>query len=183
MDREFETFSRGSKRLDYVFGTQELAKSIVRIGLTPYSFVVSSDHRGLFIDFNVDPFLGGYPSHLMSPAIRGIKSNSPKQCRIYVESDDEVFDRPQRQVFDRAIQAQTQTDTHGLTTQLARIWESIDRDFLRACLHAERIAKSRERPAWSPKLHHASMIVACWKTTLSSIRTERDATQQLERLF
>ena len=86
-------------------------------------------------------------------------------------------------VFDRAIQAQAQTDTHGLTTQLARNWESIDRDSLRACLHAERIAKSRDRPAWSPKLHHASMIVAYWKITLSSIRTEQDATQQLEHLL
>ena len=69
MDGELETFARGSKRLDYVFGTQKLAESIVRIGLTPYNFVASSDHRGLFIDFDVDAFLGGDPSHLMSPAI------------------------------------------------------------------------------------------------------------------
>ena len=86
MEGEIETYSRGTKRLDCAFGTQELAESIVRIGLTPYNFVVSSDHRGLFIDFDVDAFLGGDPSHLMSPAIRGIKSNSPKQCRKYVEA-------------------------------------------------------------------------------------------------
>ena len=89
----------------------------------------------------------------------------------------------EHKVFDRAAQAQLQTDTYGLTTALSQTWESIDRDHLRACLHAERIAKSRDRPAWSPKLHHASMIVTYWKITLSSIRTERDATQQLERLL
>jgi endonuclease/exonuclease/phosphatase family metal-dependent hydrolase len=76
MEGEVETHSRGSKRLDYAFGTQELAESIVRIGVTPYNFVVASDHRGLFIDFNVDAFLGGDPSHLMAPALRGIKSTS-----------------------------------------------------------------------------------------------------------
>ena len=50
MEGEIESYSRGSKRLDYAFGTQELAESIVRIGLTPYNFVDSSDHQGLFID-------------------------------------------------------------------------------------------------------------------------------------
>ena len=90
----------------------------------------------------------------------------------------------EHKVFARAAQAQLQTDTYGFTTALSQTWERIDRDLLRACLHAERIAKSRDRPAWSPKLPHASMIAAYWKITLSSIRTERDATQQqLERLM
>ena len=86
----------------------------MRIGLTPYNFLVSSDHRGLFIDFDVIAFLGGDPSHLMLPAIRGIKSNSPKQCRKYVEAITKFL--TDHQVFARAAQAQTQTDTHGLTT-------------------------------------------------------------------
>ena len=80
LEGEIEIFSRGSKRLNYAFGTQELAESIVPIGLTLYNFVVSSDHRGLFIDFDVDALLGGDPSHLMLPAICGVKSNSLKQC-------------------------------------------------------------------------------------------------------
>jgi hypothetical protein len=181
MDGEVETYSRGTKRLDYAFGTQELAESIVRIGITPYNFVVASDHRGLFIDFDVDAFLGGDPSHLMSPALRGIKSNSPKQCRKYVEALTKYL--TDHKVFERATRIQTQTDEKGLTPRLARKWERIDRDLLRACLHAERLTRCRDRPAWSPKLHHASMIVAYWKITLSSLRTNRDFAQQLERLL
>ena len=109
MEGEIETFLRGSKRLDYAFGTQELAESIVRISLTPYNFVVSSDHRGLFIDFDVDAFLGGDPCHLMSPAICGIKRNLPKQCRKYIEALTKSL--TDHQVFDRAAQAQQQTET------------------------------------------------------------------------
>jgi hypothetical protein len=81
-----ETFSRSSKRLDHECGTQELAESIVRIGIAPCNFVIASDHHGLFIDFNSDAFLGGDPSHLMSPALRGVKRNSPKQCRKQVKA-------------------------------------------------------------------------------------------------
>ena len=181
IDNEVETYARGKKRLDYALGTQELAESIIRIGITPYNFVITSDHRGIFIDFDVDTFLGGNPSHLMSPALRGIKSNSPKQCRKYVEAVTEYLTK--HKVFERATRVQALTDDHGLTIQLSRRWKRIDRDLLRACLHAERLTKSRDRPFWSPKLHHASMIVAYWKITLSGIRTNRDFADQLERLI
>jgi hypothetical protein len=159
MEGEVETHSRGSKQLDCAFGTQELAESITRIGVTPHNFVVASDHRGLFVDLNVDAFLGGDPSHLMSPALRGIKSNSPKQCRKYVEVVATCLTK--HRVFERANRLQAITDLHGLTPAFVVRWERIDRDLLRACLHAERLTKSRDRPAWSPKLHLASMIVAC----------------------
>jgi hypothetical protein len=75
---ELETYSRGNKRLDYAFGTQLLTESIVHIGYTPYIFVITSDHCGLFIDLNADSFLGGDPSQLMSHALRGIKCSDPK---------------------------------------------------------------------------------------------------------
>ena len=126
MDGESEIFSRGSKRLDYAFGAQELAEFIVRIGLTPYDFVVSSDYRGLFIDFNVDVFLGKAPSHLMSPAIRGIRSNSTKQCRNYVEALTKYLIG--HKVFERTTRAQNKTDMHGLTSRVARTWERINQD-------------------------------------------------------
>jgi len=138
MEGEIETYSRGSKRLDYAFGKQELAESIVRIGLTPYNFVISSHHRGLFIDFDMDAFLRGDPSHLMSPAIRGIKSNPRKQCQKYVEAMTKYL--TEHKVFDRAAQAQQQTETYGLTPQIAQNWERIDRELLRACLNAATVS-------------------------------------------
>jgi hypothetical protein len=181
MEGEVETHSQGSERLDYAFGTQELAESIARVGVTPCDFVVASDDRGLHIDFNVDALLGGDPSHLMSPALRGTKSNSPKQCRKYVETL--TMHLTKHSVFERAHRLQAITDLHGLTPALAVRWERIDRDLLQAYLHAERLTNPRDRPAWSPKLHLASMIVACWKITLSGIRTNRDFSVQLERLM
>jgi hypothetical protein len=57
IDGELETYSRGNKRLDYAFGSQLLNDSIIRIGYTPYNFVITSDHRGLFIDLNADSSL------------------------------------------------------------------------------------------------------------------------------
>ena len=126
MDGEIETFSRGSKRMEYAFGTQELAESIVQIRLTPYNFAVSG-HRGLFIDlFYIDAFLVDDTSHLLSPMVRGIKSNSLERCRKCVEALTKYLTG--HQVFARATQAQNQMEMYGLTTQLARTWERINRD-------------------------------------------------------
>jgi hypothetical protein len=124
MDREIETYARGSKRLDYAFGSQQLAESIIRIGITPNNFVTASDHRGHFIDLDVDVFLGGDAKHLMSPALRGIKSNSPKQCRKYVEAANKYL--TEHKVFERATKIQTKTDDQGLTTMMQHKWECID---------------------------------------------------------
>jgi hypothetical protein len=124
LDGKVETHSRGSKRLDYAFGTQDLAESISRIGITPYNFIVASDHRGVFIDFEIDSLLGGDPSHLMSPALRGLKSNSPKQCRKYVKAVTACL--LTHKVFDRASRIQILTDTHGLMPRLSRARERVD---------------------------------------------------------
>ena len=115
----------------------------------------------------------------MSPAVQGIKSSSPKQCRKCVQAVTKCL--TERDVFERALKLQTATDEHGLTPPLAKGWERIDRDLLRARLQAEPLTKHGDRPAWSPKLHHASLIAVRWKITLSSIRTNREASQQLER--
>jgi hypothetical protein len=163
IDGEVETYSRGTKRIDYALGTQTINNSIVpSIGYTPYNFVITSDHRGLFIDLNADSFLGGDPSQLMSPALRGLKSTNPKKCRKYVSEVNKYL--KSHDIFARVIRLEIQTETQGFTIEIKNGWEKIDRDLLRACIHAERITKCRDRPAWSPKLHQASMMVVSGKS-------------------
>ena len=54
---------------------------------------------------------------------------------------------------------------------------------IRGRLHAKGLTRSRgKRPAWSPELHNAWMIVAYWNITVSSILTKQTATQQLKQL-
>jgi hypothetical protein len=161
IEGEVETYSRGTKIIDYAFGSQTINESVVQIGYTPCNFVVTSDHRGLFLDLNADVFLGGDPSQLMSPALRGIKSTDPKKCRKYVQEVNKYLNS--HHVFARVIRLEIQTEIRGFTIEIKNGWEKIDRDILRACLHAERLTTGRERPPWSPKLHQASMIVAFWK--------------------
>jgi hypothetical protein len=58
LDGEVSTYSQSNNRLDHILCTNALAPSIWRCGILPFNFVISSDHRGVFIDVNVDEFLG-----------------------------------------------------------------------------------------------------------------------------
>jgi hypothetical protein len=118
IDGEVETYARGSKRLDYAFGTQILAESIIRIGYTPYNFVITSDHRGLFMDFNADAFLGGDPSQLMSHTLHGIKSSDPQKCRQYVTAVHRYLNI--HHVHARVLRLEEQTEKQGFTTTIKR---------------------------------------------------------------
>ena len=72
LDGAVSTYSRSNNRLDYILCSHELAPSIWRCGVLPFNFVISSDHRGVFIDVDIAAFLGGDPPTLMSAALRGI---------------------------------------------------------------------------------------------------------------
>jgi endonuclease/exonuclease/phosphatase (EEP) superfamily protein YafD len=46
------TYAQGKRRLDYVFCTTNLLSSVKRCGILPYSEIVDSDHRALYVDFD-----------------------------------------------------------------------------------------------------------------------------------
>jgi hypothetical protein len=61
LDGEVSTYSRSNNRLDCMLCTNALAPSIWRCGVLLFNFVILSDHRGVFIDVDVDKFLGAIP--------------------------------------------------------------------------------------------------------------------------
>jgi hypothetical protein len=181
IEDKIETYARGNKRIDYAFGTNLLNESVVRIGYTPYNYVITSDHRGLFIDLNADEFLGGNPNQLMSSVLRGIKSTDPNNCRKYVAAVNKYLKA--HRVFKRVKRLETQTERRGFTLMIQRGWEKVDRDLLRACIHAEKTTKGRDRPVWSPKLHQASMMVAFWKIKVSAFKNHCNFDPRLDALL
>jgi hypothetical protein len=51
------TYTRGTRRLDYVFVTPRLVKHILRSGYESFHTRIASDHRGYFVDFDLAGFL------------------------------------------------------------------------------------------------------------------------------
>jgi hypothetical protein len=54
---DITTYTRGTKRLDYVFVTPRLVDHILRSGYESFHARVALDHRGYFVDFSLAGFL------------------------------------------------------------------------------------------------------------------------------
>jgi hypothetical protein len=181
IEGELATYSRSNNRLDYILCTHGIATSIWRCGVLPFNFVISSDHRAVFIDVDIDEFLGGDPSPLMSLALRGIRSQNPKACVKYVTEMEKYM--AEHHVYARVATLSELTDTHGLTALLKKRWDGVDQDILRASLHAEKSVAKRHKPPWSQALHQAALRATYWRIALSGKRTARDVTAVLEALY
>jgi hypothetical protein len=142
---------------------------------------MTSDHRGLFIDFNADSFMGGDPSQLMSHALCGIKSSDPKKCRQYVTAVNKYL--IEHKVYARVIGLEKQAEKRGFTVTVQKGYQKVDQDLLRACLYTESTTNYRDRPAWSPKLHQSSMMVAYWKIKLTAPQTTQTCSNKLANLL
>jgi hypothetical protein len=103
----------------------------------------------------------------MSHALRGIKAPTQRNAEnTSLKLPTTYFDH---RVFERATQLDPSI-RHPRLHFIANGWRRWIETCLRANLHAERLTKCRDRPAWSPKPHQASMMVAFWKIKMSEIK-------------
>jgi hypothetical protein len=148
---KINTCSRSNNRLDYVLCTHGVAPSIWRCGVLPFNFVISSDHRGVFIDVDIDEFLGGDPSALMSIALREIRSQNPKACIKHVKEMEKHA--AEHRVCERVAVLSEVTDAHSLNAKLKQKWAGVDQDILSSSLQAEKCGMKKHHSPWSLMLH------------------------------
>jgi exonuclease III len=86
------TYARGSKRLDYVFMTADIASSVVACGAEPFNHRFFSDHRGLYVDLKLSGLFDRNLSPLAGPQFRDIRSGNPHQIRKYIQALKRGFD-------------------------------------------------------------------------------------------
>ena len=72
------------RRIDYIFGSANVAATLVQAGIEAYGDgEYRADHRGLFVDLNVDQLLRGQIAEMDIPTARGVGSSSPKAILKY----------------------------------------------------------------------------------------------------
>jgi hypothetical protein len=143
--------------------------------------MVDSDHRGLYVDVDVNHLLGGRPTSLAPPAYRGLDSSNPKHCATYLTKLMTYLN--DHRVFYRTQQLEKWTEKYGLTDRLKEKREALDLDITKGCLHAKRGVKSPDRPAWSHQLHQAHLSVVYSKIVIRAFRRNSDLQQKVHNLL
>jgi hypothetical protein len=68
------TYARGTHHLDYVFCKINLIPSIIQCGILPcilpYSEILDSDHRAIYVDFDTKMLMGDNLANLSATPIR-----------------------------------------------------------------------------------------------------------------
>jgi hypothetical protein len=83
---EPNTYVRGSNRIDYALITPDLLPAVQRCGYEPFQKRVTSDHRGLFLDFNTNLLFGNDTQPLGPLSMRDFTAKSAANNSKYIEA-------------------------------------------------------------------------------------------------
>ena len=170
IQNEDPTYSRGSKRIDYVFAYSRLLPFLLRHGSEPFNSRIFSDHRGLFVDFSLPGFFDRAPNVMARPHQRNLIYESPRHVRLYLEKMHAYFEQ------------------HDIMYRLKRLFkygrddadaETIDRDITQSMLSADLACKSQPCSPWSQELHQAMTTLHILLRHLSQLKTHIDMSQSI----
>jgi hypothetical protein len=82
---DITTYTRGVKRLAYIFITPRLVKQILRSGYESFHTRIASNHRGYFVDFDLAGFLDRQLPSIISVSSRAIQGTHLSNITKYTE--------------------------------------------------------------------------------------------------
>ena len=153
------TYARGTKRLDYVFCTPNLLSSIKQCGILPYSEIIDSDHRAIYVDFDTQTLMGGDLAILSATPVRILRARDSKAREEYVEAVAKYME--DHRVLQRLLEI-SKSETPD-TTKI----ETIDRDISRAMAHAIKKIRKIYTSPFSPQIKQARLRRRFYKIHLS----------------
>lgn len=165
------TYARGSRCLDYALATASVADSISRCGYEAFNSRYPSDHRGLYIDFDIDKLFGTALHHLAKHQPRMLQSKNVNQVTDYIRRKHQWM--TQHNIFARVKKLSRPRDQHQLA-------ERLDKDLVAASLFAEAKTRKMAEPMWSNALATARKRVQLLKKCVSQQRTRLSAMDQIQ---
>ena len=149
------TWQRGNKRLDYALASPGILPLIKAAGYEPYSYRITSDHRGFFIDLDTKALFGNKPSKIAPITHRDFESHTPGTIPRYITS---IIKELEAHNFKARLQ-----ELSELTVPNHALAEKLDRDLERAALHAAKKCRRKYNTPWSPTFTKAWAELRYWK--------------------
>ncbi|OEU18182.1 hypothetical protein FRACYDRAFT_236453 [Fragilariopsis cylindrus CCMP1102] len=168
---EISTYTRGIKRLDYVFVTPRLVKHILRSGYEPFHSRIASDHRGYFVDFAQAGLFDRKLPSIFSASSRAIRGTHPSNITKYVEYLHDYL--KERDIYRKVKEQRYWYEKDKL--------EKLDRAITRGMLEAEDQCRIFHREPWSKEVNEVMTTANILRVHLSSLRTNIDCSTQIRQ--
>jgi hypothetical protein len=146
------TYIRGTKRIDYIFGTEKVLKHCKSSGILPFCHGYPSHHRAIFVRVDMQNILQTEVNTMESNAARLLQSASPRERQKFLQELDNHY--VAQNLYDCLTQLWSKSVDEW--NQEAEIeFNKCDLQHIQGMLAAEKKTCRVKRYAWSPKYGNA----------------------------
>ena len=158
-----KTHKEGSKAIDHIWGTSDVVSNVEACGYAPFNAISFSDHRGVFVDINLQNLLPEHEIKLPQVQCRTLKSTNPRRVKDYNKLLKQRWDHGNIDAKWKIIKANIQKtgNTPSNSAQVNKLDQLIS-DFMHQSEEKVTKVSSPMNNEWSEKLHHAAQLVNEW---------------------
>ena len=181
LDGQPSRVDTGSARIGFILTSRNLTPYIRGAGILSKYHFVDSDHQALFMDIDLDSYLQGIPTDVITQSHRGITSDNPKAVRQYQKHLTQALDNS-------TIEAQLQVllqirDRENEFTDAHRhMANEIDRTSTNMKLAAEADCRHTHKSPWSPLLECLRSEVLYWNLWFRQPTSRTDGSSYRARI-
>lgn len=172
-----------NRRIDYMFGCDQVIAYIQAAGSLSYLDGPQSDHRGLYVDIDLAGYLHYDASRntLITPRARTLRTGNPELVHAYNQAMLNYYEAHQMESRIELLHSNFNSMPHDKVRQELESW---DRDQGRAMKAAEKELHIPRKPyAWSPALRNAGITKRYWKLRLREVKhISEDYSPTIQRL-
>jgi hypothetical protein len=161
------TYMRGSKRIDYIFGTERVLQNCKSCGILPFCYGYASDHRATFVRIDIQTILSTSIQAAESLATRLIMSATPREREKFLVELDSHYEA--QNLYERLHRLwDTPTDEWDETKE--EEFNKCDDQHILGMISAEKKTCKIKTHAWSPRYCNAVENKNFWKIMLTMKR-------------
>ena len=172
---EIPTYRYGTKQVDFVMATDNIAPYIAQGYIQEFGIICNSDHRSIIIDIHLDQFIKDSVDAINRHTPRLITSKTPSAIHQYKLDILNEIEHPdiQQLITSLSTNLNLQTQSPTAYNELCQL----DQKFTAIRLKAEKNLKkdpSKYKAPWSPPLAQAYLNVQFWLLRKWEIEKGRD---------
>jgi hypothetical protein len=168
------THKHGSRLIDVMFISQRLVENVEACGILPFDKIFVSDHRPLYVDFNVYTLFGNPAFVTEKEALRTLQLHNPRLIDAYEESTCQ-------QLVNHNVEFRVtvlfQLKEQQWTNDAESIFNKIDRDIKRAiqCVANKCRCTNHKKHPWSEQFRTVTCYIIYWRQRMDIVRLKRSA--------
>jgi hypothetical protein len=161
---EPNTHSRGSTRIDYIFGTRKISDHCKKAGILPFNMGYMSDHRAIFVEIDIEAVLSTNVKASESITARKLQQATPKEREHFLQQLNSFLE--EHSIYNRLIRLHDKTKDEWTEEDVIK-YKHCDEILINGALQAEKRTRQLKTTPWSPKFAQAVNTKSFWKIALS----------------